>query len=67
MAHIIRKLWEKKVADGSSGIQAAIPNGKFIGDVFFVTDVNNKIIIGLVWLGNRWATDYEMFDVQDST
>jgi len=56
----------KSVAEGKSGSQFAIPDGVHVGDLFFITDEKNKIMIAFSWTGVRWhPISYESIEIQD--
>ena len=46
--------------------RTVVPNGKYIGDLFFITNEKNEIIIALQWTGDRWAHEFETFTVGNS-
>lgn len=54
----------KAVADGKTDSQFAIPDGKYIGDLFFITDEKNQILIGFSWTGSRWMHEFETVFVE---
>lgn len=60
--------WEtavaKAVTEGKTDSQFAIPDGKYVGDLFFITDVKNKILIAFAWTGDRWMHEHETVDVE---
>ena len=55
----------KSVAEGKTGSQFAIPDGVYSGDLFFITDEKNKILIAFSWTGERWMHQHEALEVQD--
>ncbi len=54
----------KAVTDGKTKSQFAVPDGVYAGDLYFITDKENKIIICLGWDGKEWHHGYETFDVE---
>ena len=53
----------KAVAEGKTTSQFAVPDGTYIGDLFFITDATNKILIALCWTGDRWMHEFETVNV----
>ena len=49
----------KAVKDGKTGVQFAIPDGKFVGDLYFITNEKNEIIIIFAWNGDRWMSEHD--------
>jgi hypothetical protein len=43
----------------------AIPPGKYLGDLFFITDDKNKILHGFVWTGESWAPECIVWNVEE--
>ena len=54
------------VAEGRTKSQFAIPDGIYIGDLFFVTNSKNKIIRGFVWTGKEWISEYTVMRIQNN-
>lgn len=52
------------IARGETGSQFAVPDGKYLGDPFFITDSKNTIVVVLVWDGAHWLTDDLTFCVE---
>lgn len=42
----------------------AIPDGEYVGDLFFITDTGNKILMVFMWMGNRWMHEHEVLDIE---
>lgn len=61
-----RTVVSKAVAEGRTKSQFAIPNGKYKGDLFFITDVSNKILIAFQWTGERWMHEHEVVEIKIS-
>lgn len=61
-------MWAKHaaevVAKGTSGCQTAIPNGKYPGDPWFITDQENNIIFMFAWDGKQWRHPFETYGAQ---
>lgn len=54
------------VAQGKTNSQFAIPDGKCTGDLFFITDAANEILIAFMWTGSEWIHEHQAMDIQDS-
>ena len=54
----------KAVSEGKTGSQFAIPDGGYIGDLFFITNKNNEILVALQWTGERWMHEHEIVTIQ---
>ena len=52
------------VTEGTTGCQFAIPDAKYIGDMFIITNSRNDILMIFAWDGERWRNNYEEFEVQ---
>ena len=52
------------VAEGKTDAQFAIPDGKYLNDLFFVTDAKHKILIAFAWSGERWIHEHEILSVE---
>lgn len=55
------------VSEGKTDSQFAIPDGKCIGDAFFITDSKHKIILAMSWNGRRWNHQFETYNVEAAT
>jgi hypothetical protein len=55
----------KAVAAGETKQQFAVPTPQYIGDLFFITDDKNKIIVALMWDGVKWVRDDACMQVQN--
>jgi hypothetical protein len=47
------------VLEGTTGVQFAVPDGKHPGDLFFITDKDNAILIVLTWDGMGWVLQWQ--------
>jgi len=54
----------KTVKSGASGCQVAIPDGKYVGDFYFITDSKNDVITCLCWNGIRWVHEKEVIPIE---
>ena len=54
----------KAVAKGETESQFAIPDGKYVGDLFFITNAKNMILMAFVWTGDRWMHEHEQVVAQ---
>jgi hypothetical protein len=51
----------KAVLEGTTGCQVAIPDGKFPGDLYFITTTKNEIIKILMWdENNKWIGEEKL-------
>ena len=48
------------VSEGQTKSQFAIPDAKYIGDLFFITDSKHKILMGFAWNGVKWINENEI-------
>lgn len=46
----------KAIALGETDCQFAIPDGAHLGDLFFITSSENKILFILVWTETKWVS-----------
>jgi len=54
----------EEINKGSSS-RFALPNGVYHGDMFFVTDANNRILIAFAWTGVEWIHERQVFLVEN--
>lgn len=52
------------VAEGKTKSQFAIPNGKHLGDFFFITDENHKILMAFCWDGEKWIHEHTNIPIE---
>ena len=50
----------RAVSEGKTGAQTAIPDGKFIGDLYFITTTKNEIIKIFCWDGKGWIGEEKL-------
>ena len=48
---------ELSVSQAESKYLFAVPDGKFIGDLFVITDSRRRILVVLLWDGHHWIED----------
>lgn len=52
------------VSAGETDSQYAVKNGTYIGDLFFITDQNHKVIVALMWTGVCWITENTIMEIE---
>ncbi len=58
----------KAVFEGKTNSQFAIPDGKWLGDLFFITDSKNRIIHAFSWCPPQgWLPECTVFEIQEKT
>ena len=54
----------KAVSEGKTKFQFAVPDGVYIGDLYFITDSKHRIIVALCWTGNEWITEHTVMNIE---
>lgn len=63
--HPLDQHWAELIASGKlvPDQQFQIPDAKYPGDVFVITDSKNRIVQICAWTGETWATNDTVFEV----
>jgi len=55
----------ESVSQGKTNFQFAIPDGVYEGDLFFITNKENRILHTFVWASKQWFPQCTVWDIQN--